>query len=1782
MNPAQLRAQPDSLSLSASPLQTDSGTFTITNTGDRSTSLEPLVALAPPLSLASDSCTNAVLAPAQSCEIVVLYSPQSSADAVDAADLSFNFLPDPDTPLQTLALNVNAQTSAIDSPGVLTLLNPAAISGAEDELGTITLQFSRTLANPGIERATALSVPLELSGSADGDDFEIIFRTGDSALVWADGETDSIRFVDVIVAPDDSPEASETLSVSAPGTAIKQINIENDDAGAATLAVAPVTLSFADLVQSGTTARQVFSITLSAGAATAQLPTFDVSAITFAQTTRDGLFGVESENCVDSLVASASQTCLIEVVVDAADVPPGALSDELQLAYFNGLTTSFVTLGVNAVVAPAAPAGIVTFDAGQDIRIAEDSGNVVLSARRSGGSNGVLSTTVEVAGSASSGVDFRIISPTAIDADNPLLVWPDGIDGVQQITLQALADDVIDDGETITLTLSDSQLNAAPADLVGTPGSVQITITDSTTPGAPGFAKAAWDVNETDGVVALLVNRQNGADGTLTVDYVINNGSATAGIDFNDVSAMPGSLTFAAGLTSAEIQFEILPDSTVNSTRQFSVTLVNASTSSGQALTLGSIAEATVNIMDATQPSVIALSTASGVISEGNRFDITVSRTGGDTVFAGAASVQFSVQPGGANPASSGDDFTVTSGELSWAAGDVSDRLISVEVASDSVFNEVDEQFLIQLSNQQPALSNVLGTAAALVTIDDTTDPGGLAVAADIAVSENAGTIGVVVSRSQPAQGSIEVDVSTADGSAVAGLDYSAVLERLVFADGQMQQTISIPILQGNDIGNEQFFVDLSNPTTGVTLTQSRASITIVDTTDSGTFSMTAGAVTIAENDGSVELTVLRDSSDGAASVDVIVASGSALNGQDFNAPASFTLDWQDGEMQQTFSVAIVADTEIEQDESFSLSLGNPSPGASVEPSAALSVVTISDRSDPGQIRFTQTNYQSSESAGSVVIALQRVSGPGGNGILAGPASVFVDAEAGSAIAGADYDAIFPLQLSWGSGESGERQFSVPLLADDTIEGSENFFLRLDNASPSSLSLGESAIVNIVDSSSADAIVLSLLDGAIDYQVRESEDSMVVRIPFGRTGDTQSRVVLPFSVGIAGDSASAADYSVNGSQLVWEFGDSNPKFIEVTIVDDDIVELTETLRVLPGTAIAQWPASFIEPPALPLIQQPGQPIQITIADNESRGLLSDDNTPVAPVYTMEIVSGDDQQARPPQLLEPLVARIVNLSGTAGIASADVTWEILADPLAANANVAEFVDVDGNVLGTTTRTVSGTDGVAEIRVNVLRRGFIAVRVSPTINITPQAKIRQSRATAPEFPSQPGDVVFNIRAGLQPTENLTPDRLAVARTLDTACDAIENGEVTLDPASAEQQDFLTLCDLENESPAEISAALGRLLAEEVFTWSDAAIQLADLQVTNVYSRILAIRSGQLNAVDASGLNLQLLGEHIPGNVVDAAVQQWRSGGNAGEDLISNWGFFANGAVSVGEAEGTDNEIGQDFDTRGLTVGVDYRIDASRVVGAALGYTDHESNFAAQGGGSTLRGSYLTLFGTWYKPDAGYIDGVFEVGHNRFDISRQINVDLFDPQADSLLQDTQSRQFAVGDTTATSFAATLSAGRDFDYNGLQFGPYGRLSYTTAAVDGFRERATNPDAPGIGYVLDVDEHRIRSTRLSLGAQLSKTYSTSRGVFLPQFRIEAQYEAEDRPQGITATFRHDPTRTPFTIEGDKNDQSVVNFGVGGSAVFPNGRNAYIFYEGRAGHDTITQHFLKGGFRVEF
>jgi parallel beta-helix repeat protein len=118
--------------------------------------------------------------------------------------------------------------------------------------------------------------------------------------------------------------------------------------------------------------------------------------------------------------------------------------------------------------------------------------------------------------------------------------------------------------------------------------------------------------------------------------------------------------------------------------------------------------------------------------------------------------------------------------------------------------------------------------------------------------------------------------------------------------------------------------------------------------TGSGTLQFSTADYNVNEGDGSVTITVTRTGgSDGAVSVEYATTDDTATAPDDYTQTTG-TLNWNDGDdADKTFTIDIIDDSTQENDETFIVSLGNPTGGAVL---ASPDTATITSRDNEGTV----------------------------------------------------------------------------------------------------------------------------------------------------------------------------------------------------------------------------------------------------------------------------------------------------------------------------------------------------------------------------------------------------------------------------------------------------------------------------------------------------------------------------------------------------------------------------------------------------------------------------------------------------------------------------------------------------------------------------------------------------------------------------------------------------------------------------------------------------------------
>ncbi|MBN1673090.1 MAG: S8 family serine peptidase [Kiritimatiellae bacterium] len=385
------------------------------------------------------------------------------------------------------------------------------------------------------------------------------------------------------------------------------------------------------------------------------------------------------------------------------------------------------------------------------------------------------------------------------------------------------------------------------------------------------FSAASYGVDEDGGPVVVTVVRTNGETGTVTVDYATSDGTAESGSDY---TAAAGTLTLADGVLSGAFSVSVQNDSAVEPAETVALALGNPT---GGAM-LGAPSTATLTITDDDALTNVYLESDFGdglpggwtvVDNEGWgatwRFDNPGARsnyTGGAGTFAIADSDYYGFWPmdtelrtpvmnlGGAGVV--GLEFK---SDFTWYDEELADVDVSTGGAAgpwSNVWRRAgDHDFgpqtcMVDLTDLAAGASNVMvrfhyygaywdwwwQIDEVRILGDTPANPGTLQFeSAEFTVAETGTNAVVTVLRTGGQTASVTVQYGTSDGSAEAGVDYTAAAGTLTFEAGQASRTFLVPIQDDSaDETNETVNLTLSNPTGGAALAEpSVATLTIVD-----------------------------------------------------------------------------------------------------------------------------------------------------------------------------------------------------------------------------------------------------------------------------------------------------------------------------------------------------------------------------------------------------------------------------------------------------------------------------------------------------------------------------------------------------------------------------------------------------------------------------------------------------------------------------------------------------------------------------------------------------------------------------------------------------------------------------------------------------------------------------------------------------------------------------------------------------------------------------------------
>lgn len=428
-----------------------------------------------------------------------------------------------------------------------------------------------------------------------------------------------------------------------------------------------------------------------------------------------------------------------------------------------------------------------------------------------------------------------------------------------------------------------------------------------------------------------------------------------------------------------------------------------------------------------------------------------------------------------------------------------------------------------------------------MISVDDVTFTGADSLAGS----------GFTVTLSAPSASPVTVHYQTADGTAIAGEDYTATSGTLTFDPGETSKPVPVTILADNvQEDTEQFYLNLDSPGSNAVIADGQGIGTIPNDDAEPTFAI--DDVTMAEGNSGTTNFIFTITKTGSTTLSSTVSyttnNGSATAGSDFTGVTDSVV-FLANETTKQVTVNVSGDISYENHETFTLDLTSATNGTFTD-NSGLGTIT----NDDAMPAFSIDDVTMAEGNAGTAAFTFTVTRTGATGLNASVDYATTDS---SAAAPGDYAGVTG-SLTFLPNET-SKQITINVNGEVIYENDETFTVGLTNASNATISDG-SGLGTITNDDSAPAFSFESLG---QEEGNATSSNFVVRVT--KTGATELNATVDFAT-VAGTATAnnacgaGVDYITTSGTLTFLPADTI-KPVTIEVCGDTIYESNETFTV---------------------------------------------------------------------------------------------------------------------------------------------------------------------------------------------------------------------------------------------------------------------------------------------------------------------------------------------------------------------------------------------------------------------------------------------------------------------------------------------------------------------------------------------------------------------------------------------------------------------------------------------
>jgi hypothetical protein len=623
---------------------------------------------------------------------------------------------------------------------------------------------------------------------------------------------------------------------------------------------------------------------------------------------------------------------------------------------------------------------------------------------------------------------------------------------------------------------------------------------------------------------------------TVSVNYSLFAGTARLNTDFTNVP--DGTLTFAPGVLSQTVTVPIPGNTVRTGPRTFFVNLSGATNATIAAR------QGVGTIIDPNPlPTVTVNGVSTSVGSSGSKtltFTVRLSAASAQEVTLNYATAD--------GTAVAGTDYAPTSGMLVFYPGDTAENVPVTVFGYPG--KDANQSFTLNLSN--PTNAVVLAGQGVGTVLNGNT----VSVTNASAVNGTGGTTPVTftINLSSPVPAGappVVVQYATANGTAVAGVDYVANTGSVTFNPGDSSKTVTVLAL-GTPLAQptKTFVLNITGASNATVGAGTKATGTILNNNPRPAVSVgNATAAEASSGNKTATFTVNLSSASGqTVTVQYATADGSAVAGTDY-AAAGGTLTFKPGVTSLTVPVTVLAGTATGPNKNFTLNLSSPTNATLAGGQGTGTVVEAGALPTLSINNVIASMGSSGTKAFTFTVSLAPAVPAGGQ-----PVTVQYATADGTAVAGTDYMAARGA-LTFAPGVTSQK-VTVTVLGNPARVGDSSFTLNLSNPTNAAVLAGQGVGTIVNGNNTVSVTSAASATNGPGGTVTPVTFTISLSSPVPANGPP---VVVQYATAPGGPSpgTAAVDYVATSGSVTFNPGDSS-KTVSVLALGTSLNQATKT------------------------------------------------------------------------------------------------------------------------------------------------------------------------------------------------------------------------------------------------------------------------------------------------------------------------------------------------------------------------------------------------------------------------------------------------------------------------------------------------------------------------------------------------------------------------------------------------------------------------------------------------